>query len=73
VGKPIVDKTGLPGFYALTIRYEQRPSSLGVAPSPDDPPSVFTALPEQLGLKLEPATTAGQILVIDHIERPSEN
>lgn len=73
VGKPIMDKTGLSGSYAISVRFEQRPLNIGVAPSPDDPPSVFTALPEQLGLKLEPATTAGQILVIDHIERPSEN
>ena len=38
--------------------------------APDDPPALFTALQEQLGLKLESATTQMRVLVVDHIERP---
>jgi hypothetical protein len=38
-----------------------------------DAPSLFTAIQEQLGLKLDAETVQGQVLVIDHIERPSDN
>jgi uncharacterized protein (TIGR03435 family) len=66
-GRTIVDKTGLEGFYAFTLRYTG-------TPSPDsDLPSIFTALQEQLGLRLQPATAAVRVLVIDNIERPTEN
>jgi uncharacterized protein (TIGR03435 family) len=65
--RPIVDKTGLQGLYSVKLSF-----SAGT-PGPDGPPSVFTALQEQLGLKLEPVTIEGKILVIDHMERPTEN
>lgn len=66
-GRIIVDKTGLEGFYAFTLRYTG-------APSPDsDVPSLFTALQEQLGLRLQAATAPVRVLVIDNIERPTEN
>jgi uncharacterized protein (TIGR03435 family) len=73
VGRPIIDQTGLSGFYAITFRFQRASLAAGASPSVDEAPSVFTALPDQLGLKLEPATTTGQILVIDHIERPTED
>lgn len=73
VERPVADKTGLSGFYAISLRFQQFSGSAAAPPSLADPPSVFTALSEQLGLKLEPATTTGQTLVIDHIERPTEN
>ena len=66
----VADKTGLDGYYAITVRYQRHPQSRNVQPSPDDPPSVFTALEEQLGLKLEPSKTQAKVVVIDHIERP---
>lgn len=69
-GRLINDKTGLAGYYAVTLRYQRVPLRLDAVPSPDDPPSVFTALHEQLGLKLEASQTQAQVLVIDHIERP---
>jgi uncharacterized protein (TIGR03435 family) len=74
--RPIVDATGLTGFYSIKL-WAAPPPVGPAAPSstatPSDAPSVFTALPEQLGLKLEPVTIDGEVLVIDHIERPTEN
>jgi uncharacterized protein (TIGR03435 family) len=71
-GRPVIDRTGLTGFYAVKLRFQRFPQR-AAEPSPDAPPSVFTALPEQLGLKLEPSRTQVQALVIDHLERPDEN
>ena len=59
--RPVVDKTGLTGAY--TVRMV----------APDDNASLFTLLQEQLGLKLEAARAPGQTLVIDRIERPTDN
>jgi uncharacterized protein (TIGR03435 family) len=47
------------------------PGGAGTPASVPDSPSIFTALQEQLGLKLESAKTAIEVLVIDHVERPS--
>jgi uncharacterized protein (TIGR03435 family) len=66
---PVVNKTGLEGLYSFKLTFHR---SLN-PPGPDDPPSLFTALQDQLGLKLEPTMTEGRILVVDHIERPTEN
>jgi uncharacterized protein (TIGR03435 family) len=71
--RPIVDKTGLGGYFEITLRFQRMPLRPGAEPAPDTAPSVFTALQEQLGLRLEPSKTQGQILVIDAIERPTEN
>jgi uncharacterized protein (TIGR03435 family) len=74
-GRVVVDKTGLAGSYRVRMLYDQdaarrRPDAL----APDDAgPSVFDALPEQLGLRLESSKTMVDTLVIDHIERPTEN
>lgn len=66
-GRVIVDRTGLTGHYAFTLNYTS-------APRPDsDVPSVFTALEEQLGLKLQSSRGPVRVLVIDAIERPTEN
>jgi uncharacterized protein (TIGR03435 family) len=73
VGRPVVDKTGIPGRYNLKVRWTpDNVLAAGTAP-PDAPPSIFTALEEQLGLRLKSAKGPVQVLVIDHAEMPSEN
>jgi len=62
-GRPIVDKTGLSGYFAFTFEM----------PGPDEPGAIFTALQEQLGFKLEPARAPIDMLIVDRIERPTEN
>ena len=73
-GRIVEDRTGLKGYYALTMTYAavQRPGA-DAAADPGAAPSIFTALEEQLGLKLEPATKPLQTVVVDHIEPPTEN
>ncbi len=70
-GRPVVDKTGLTGRYDLALPAAAEPPQPN-APPPDDE-SIFTVLPRALGLRLEPAKGQVEMLVIDHIERPSEN
>jgi len=79
---PIIDKTGLTGRYDFELKWERNPetmpppgtSSVPSAPSNDLPrPSIFTALKEQLGLKLVPIEAPLENIVIDHIEKPSPN
>jgi uncharacterized protein (TIGR03435 family) len=64
VGRNVVDQTGLKGDYRFNFDWSSKT---------DPDVSVFTAITEQLGLKLEPAKAPIDILVIDHIERPSQN
>jgi uncharacterized protein (TIGR03435 family) len=75
--RPIVNKTGLTSTYNLTLNWAPSqppgPPTAGAAPEPDDSASIFTALQEQLGLKLVPAKDPVEVIVIDSIEKPSEN
>ncbi len=63
----VIDNTGLTGGYDLTLEWTPNPSADSAEPS------LFTALQEQLGLKLESTKAPVEIIVIDNIERPSEN
>lgn len=74
-GKPVVDRTGLAGFYAFELTYSTtRPlAGQAAASDPAAPPDMLTAVREQLGLKLEPQKIRTAVLVIDHIEPPSGN
>jgi uncharacterized protein (TIGR03435 family) len=70
-----VNKTGLTGYYRVNMTFDVI-ALRRAQTAPDDParaPSVFTALPEQLGLKLEPQKEAQPVLVIDHVEHPTED
>ena len=75
VGRIVVDKTGLPGYYDLNLTFAPEgpppPPGAPAAPAPDSVPSLFTALQEQLGLKLEPGRAPISVLVIDRATRPA--
>ena len=78
VGRAVVDRTGLSGTFDFSLEWARevlRKVQGGIETVPADPqgPSFRQALREQLGLKLESTKAPLQILVIDHIERPSEN
>jgi uncharacterized protein (TIGR03435 family) len=68
-----VDKTGLEGEYNFKLEWsDSRPVAAGETPDLEKP-SLFAAVQEQLGLKLELHPGPVQVLVIDHAEKPSEN
>jgi uncharacterized protein (TIGR03435 family) len=71
---PVLDKTGLPGKYNIDLQWTPETTRMqGSTPSDTAAPSIFTALQEQLGLKLVSAKTPVHMLVIDQVDRPSEN
>jgi uncharacterized protein (TIGR03435 family) len=80
LGHAVIDKTGFTGAFNIHLRWTPdeaidgplSPRFGGAAPDPDGP-SIFTAFRDDLGLILQPAKGPVEILVIDHIERPSEN
>ena len=79
--RPVVDKTGIAGAFDFSLKWtpdESQFSRLGLPfkPPADNvsaPPPLFDAIQEQLGLKLEPQRAPVDVLVIDHVERPSPN
>ncbi len=72
-GRPLVDETGLVGKVDYTIEWLPEPSA-GKEPEADaEGPTFLEALKEQLGLKLEPMKVEMDVLVVDHVEEPSEN
>jgi bla regulator protein blaR1 len=80
LGRTVIDKTGIKGKYDLQLKWTPDPGQsadgpFGPLPPPPDPngPSIFTALQEQLGLRLESQKAPVETLVIDRVERPSEN
>jgi len=68
--RPLVDQTGLTGRYDFELTY-----SYGDTPSmdADAPPPMFTAMKEQLGLKFEPVKASVEVMVVDHIAKPTAN
>jgi uncharacterized protein (TIGR03435 family) len=81
LAKPVTDKTGVEGKFDFDLTWtpdESQFTGMGIrvpatADNPNAPPALFTAIQEQLGLKLEPQKVPAEVLVIDHVERPSEN
>jgi uncharacterized protein (TIGR03435 family) len=68
--KPVADETGLTGRYDFVLKWTPDDSNTN---DPNAPPGIFTAVQEQLGLNLEPTKGSTDVLVIDRVERPSEN
>jgi uncharacterized protein (TIGR03435 family) len=77
LGRVVVDKTGLAGKYAFTLKWtpdtEAAPAAANGDATDVSGPSIFTAVQEQLGLKLESSKGPVKILAIDHVEPPSDN
>jgi len=76
LGRPALDKTGLTGRYDIVIKRQDMmspPAAPGEASAPPDPVSMVMSVADSLGLKLEPGKGQMETLVIDHIEKPSEN
>src|SRR5262245_47298315 len=74
-GRPVVNKTGLNGYYQIKVQFAAGLSAgaPGTTSTAGDLPDIFSALPAQLGLKLEPSKTERDTLVIERMERPTEN
>lgn len=72
LGRPVIDRTGLAGAFDFKLDYTPDSAQTDTAPA-DAGPSLFTALQEQLGLKLESTKAPAEVIVIDHVEKPSEN
>ncbi len=76
LGRPVTDETGTDKQYDFKLEYKPEtavPGGPEETPSPSDAPSIFTALTEQLGLRLEPRKGPVQVYVIEKIEKPAEN
>lgn len=75
VDLPVVNHTGLEGVFNFKLQWirEIATSATPPAGATPDGPSIFTAIQEQLGLRLHSEKAPVEILVIDHLERPSEN
>jgi uncharacterized protein (TIGR03435 family) len=82
LGRSVIDKTGLSGRYDFKLTYtpEAQECVFGRTVTPQELPppdpnavSIFTALQEQIGLKLEATKTVVDVLVIDHVEKPDAN
>ncbi len=67
---PVVNRTGLDGVYKIDLKWSMDPSR---GPSSPEAPSLYTAIQEQLGLRLRAQKMPFEVLVIDHVERPTEN
>ena len=81
VDRPVVDRTGITGRFNFKLSFQPDDSmmnglGLKIPPTPEGkeaPPALFTAVQEQLGLKLSAEKTQVSALVIDHVNKPSDN
>jgi len=83
LGRPVFNKTGIAGRFDIRIEFSREGTRFsplratepadGSSPASDPTDSIFAAVQEELGLKLEPAKGPVETFVIDHIERPAGN
>jgi uncharacterized protein (TIGR03435 family) len=84
VGRPVLNRTGIPGTFAIYVEFALDLGTPGLVPPPDAPKSpasddlpsaasIFSAVQEQLGLKLNSTRGPSEVLIIDRVERASEN
>jgi uncharacterized protein (TIGR03435 family) len=83
LGRPVVDKTGIRGYYDFKLAFSREgisgngpviPPPGGAGLSATDPaPSIFTALQEEFGLRLDSVKGPVDVLVVDSVQKPSEN
>jgi len=75
IGRQVIDKTGLTGVYNYELKWtaDEMRAAQDSSDSQDSGASVFAAIQEQLGLRLESAKGPVDVIVVDHVERPSEN
>lgn len=80
LGRPVVDRTGLTGLYDLSLKWDDAPvpeggvTGLNVPAVPgNDHGSIFTAIQDQLGLRLDSQRIPVEVIVVDRMERPSPN
>ncbi|RXH58891.1 TIGR03435 family protein [Granulicella sibirica] len=79
--RPVVDQTGLTGRWNFRLRWTPDDSQFGgmgaKIPPPTDaanaPPALYTAIQEQIGLKLDPTKAPTDVMVVDHVEKPTDN
>jgi uncharacterized protein (TIGR03435 family) len=82
--KPVVDQTGLTDRYDFTLKWTPDDSQFAqfrgavnppppAGDNPNAPPGLYTAMPEQLGLKITATKAQDEVIVIDHVEKPGEN
>jgi uncharacterized protein (TIGR03435 family) len=74
--RPVVDQTGLEGRFDFDLNWQPDDSQFAglearIPPLADEPP-LYTAIQEQIGLKLDSTRAPVELLVIDHVEKPSE-
>jgi len=80
-GQPVVDKTRLEGRWDFTMKWTPDETQFADVPEPvrrpadegNEPPPLFTAIQQQLGLKLEAQKAEVQVLVVNHVDHPSPN
>jgi uncharacterized protein (TIGR03435 family) len=82
LGRPVIDRTGLTANYDLSVQWDDAPvrdgglpgvGATAPIPSGNERGSIFTALPDQIGLRLDSQRAPVQVLVVDGIERPTAN
>ena len=87
LGRPVLDRTGFTETFDVRLDFTPDEAAAGLprsagagdpdsppsAADPGSPPTIFAAIQEQLGLKLESVKGPVEVLVIDHVERPSQN